>query len=399
MKAIGFPIAAVFFALLLALFVPDFSYSEDTVDLSIFSFEGGARAVIETAAPVEFGQGRLSRPERFYIDLKGNIVQNGGLGLRKKEFEGEGIVTRVRLARFDAETIRVVFDLAGEAKASVERLENPSRIVVEFEGSPVVQSPGLKVSAPREALSGKGGGAKAEDFKPKTRIVVDAGHGGHDPGAIGPGGLREKDVTLAIALELAKILGNSPLYDVKLTRDRDVYLTLEERTVIANRFNADLFLSVHINASPRRDARGIETYFLNWSDDEEANRVAARENAISVKRLKEARTELGFILASLELQDKRDDSLKLAHHIQRSVVSSVAGEHPELPDHGVKQALFYVLVGAKMPSILTEISFISNRRDEGLLRDRGYRRSVAEGIARGIETYLREFPSQDVAKR
>jgi N-acetylmuramoyl-L-alanine amidase len=210
----------------------------------------------------------------------------------------------------------------------------------------------------------------------------------------------EKDVTLAIALKVKRILEKTGQYKVYLTRGKDEYLDLEKRAQIANKRGADIFVSIHANASPNRDGRGIESYILNWTDDEEAMKVAARENAITLRRMKEARSEIGLILASLELQAKRDDSLGLAHMIQGSLIKNVSDRYKDAMNLGVKQALFYVLVGAKMPSVLVEVSFISNPTEEKLLRKNEYRESIAEGISEGIIKYLSTGrPVQDKPKK
>lgn len=386
--------------------------------------EGGARVVLDLTGSAEFSQNRLKEPERFYVDIKGTVLR---AAVEKEYRPGGGLIDKIRLSQYDLQTVRVVFDVEGSANVQITRLAAPERLVLDF--TPGGASGGALIETAGEGAKPKGdavrqaAGARAElasyiiknqkpgfpeattkppagsdtGGDPKWRILIDAGHGGHDPGAISRHGLMEKDITLQIAHELARILRADPAFDVRLTRDKDVYLSLEDRTLIANRFGADLFVSIHANSSPRAAARGIETYFLNWTDDEEANRVAARENHITVRRMNEARSELGSILASLELQGKRDESLKLANYVQRDLIGKL--EHPKEMDLGVKQALFYVLVGASMPSVLVEVSFLSNEKDERLLREPDYLKSAAHGIASGIESYLKETPAQNVAKR
>ncbi|MEW6587376.1 MAG: N-acetylmuramoyl-L-alanine amidase, partial [Nitrospirota bacterium] len=198
-------------------------------------------------------------------------------------------------------------------------------------------------------------------------------------------------VVLDIALEVKKILGNDPAYDVILTRDKDVFLKLETRTAIANKKNADLFVSIHANASPGRQAKGIETYLLNWTDDEEANRVAARENSISLKRMKAMNKQMDvvdIIKADLMRENKRDESIKLANYIQRTMVSKLE----ERNDLGVKLDFFFVLFGASMPSVLVEVSFISNPEEEKLLSQKWYRSEIARSVAEGIKTYFESAP-------
>ncbi|MFH1026061.1 MAG: N-acetylmuramoyl-L-alanine amidase, partial [Nitrospirota bacterium] len=230
----------------------------------------------------------------------------------------------------------------------------------------------------------------------KRRIVLDPGHGGHDPGAVGPKNLYEKDVVLDIALKLKKVLMEDPFNEVFLTRERDIFIPLEERTAMANRKNADLFVSIHANASPRREAKGIETYLLNWTDDEEAIRVAARENAISLKKMRAMNRQVDIvdvIKSDLIRENKRDESIKLANYIQRSLISNLDSDTKHVLNLGVKQALFYVLFGAKMPSVLVEVSFISNPEEERLLSNDAYRTEIAKGIAKGLNTYLTSAPT------
>jgi N-acetylmuramoyl-L-alanine amidase len=226
------------------------------------------------------------------------------------------------------------------------------------------------------------------------KIVLDAGHGGRDPGALGPGGLREKDIVLDVAMRLKKILEARGGYEVVLTRSDDRYLDLEQRTVIANREQADLFVSVHVNANRTRSLSGMETYFLNFTDDEENMEVAARENKISLKRMHEARDEVGAMLASLQLQNKRDHSMALANYIQEEMFGHVSKKYGHVRDHGVKSALFYVLFGARMPSVLVEVSYITNAEEARRLTDSAYRDRLAQGIASGIDRYFAETPAE-----
>ena len=193
-----------------------------------------------------------------------------------------------------------------------------------------------------------------------------------------------------------------PLNDVFLTRDTDVFIPLVERTAFANRKNADLFVSIHANASPRKIAKGIETYLLNWTDDEEANKVAARENKISLKKMRALNRQfdvLDVIKTDLMRENKRDESVKLANYVQRSMVSNLESCNQHIADLGVKQALFYVLFGANMPSVLVEISFISNPDEEKLLSKESYRTEIAGSIVDGINNYFKSVsPVQKVAR-
>jgi N-acetylmuramoyl-L-alanine amidase len=214
-------------------------------------------------------------------------------------------------------------------------------------------------------------------------IVIDPGHGGHDPGTIGPHGLQEKDLVLDVALRLERLVRRELGADVVMTRSTDVFIPLEERTAIANTKNADLFLSIHANASRDRSARGIETYFLNFARSRHAEAVAARENAISEATLK----DLQELVKAITLNSKIDESRDFAASVQEAMVSGVR-RHNAVPDRGVHTAPFYVLIGANMPAILAEIAFVSNPEDERRLRTPEYREILARSLLGGVRTYL-----------
>ena len=217
-------------------------------------------------------------------------------------------------------------------------------------------------------------------------IVIDAGHGGRDPGAIGPTGLREKNVTLKIAKNLAARLRKELGVKVIMTRSKDVYVSLEERARIANDAHADLFISIHINASTNRRAYGMETFYLNTTNDRYAIRLAARENADSQKSI----GDLQFILADLVTKSNVDDSRRLAKAVQRSAKAELIKKYSRIKDLGTKSALFYVLIGVRMPSILFEAAFVSNRREEKRLRNKKYLDHLARGMANGVVNFVRK---------
>jgi len=309
------------------------------------------------------------------------------------------VLKGIRAGQFDAATARIVFDLeTADYDFKVFSLEDPARLVVDiFPKGSGDNKADVKTEAKSENERQTAENKPKENFFAQRRIVVDAGHGGHDPGAVGPRGLYEKDVVLDIALKVRDIMKREyPSYEVILTRDKDVFIPLDERAAIANKGNADLFVSIHANASTNRNARGMETYLLNYTDDEEAMKVAARENAISLKKMKQVQNELNVILASLERESKRDESVKVAGYIQNSLASSIQPQYPKVMDLGVKQALFYVLVGAKMPSALVEVSFISNPEEEKLLDDEAYREKLASSVVSGIHSYFSAAPPQKV---
>lgn len=341
----------------------------DIKNIRFWSSERYTRVVVDLTNHVEFSVNRLSNPDRLYFDLKGARISkeiNASIPI------GDGILKAVRAGQFDRMTVRVVLDLDEISEYQAFFFDSPPRLVIDAHGKAgLKEKPGIG--------------------NVKRRIVLDPGHGGHDPGAVGPNNLYEKDVVLDIALKLKRALEEDPINEVYLTRDSDIYLPLEERTAIANRRNADLFVSIHANASPRREAKGVETYMLNWTDDEEAIRVAARENAISIKKMKEMNRQMDIvevIKSDLIRENKRDESIKLANYVQRSLVSNLNTRREQVLNLGVKQALFYVLFGAKMPSVLVEVSFISNPEEERMLSDEAFRLMIARGVAQGIGAYL-----------
>jgi len=340
------------------------------------SAHGHTRVVIDLTRSANFSINRLKSPHRLFVDifdadLSGDIPQDIAVS--------DGLLNGIRSARYDSDTVRVVMDLAAIGSYKVFRLSGPPRVVIDIFGE-----------------TGKRSTPKISS----CTVVIDAGHGGKDPGAIGPRGIMEKDVVLDVARRVKRLLDAEKSCEAVLTRDRDVYLSLEERTAFANERGANLFVSIHANANRNKSLRGMETYLLNWTDNEEAMEVAARENMISMKTMKEGRSELGVMLASLALNWKRDESVVLANYVQESMVSQVEGSYGSVANLGVKQALFYVLVGAKMPSVLVEVSYITNRTEAQRLASPAYREHLARGIASGIKTYVaKSQPVQEIARR
>ena len=214
--------------------------------------------------------------------------------------------------------------------------------------------------------------------------MIDAGPGGHDPGTIGRGGLQEKDLVLDVALRLEKMVRGELGAEVVMTRDTDVFIPLEERTAIANAKRADLFLSVHANSSRNSAAGGIETYFLNFAANPHAEEVAARENAISRATLK----DLQSLVKAITLNSKIDESRDFATAVQEALVESLRPHNDEAKNRGVHTAPFYVLIGANMPSVLAEIAFVSNPREERLLKTPEYREKIARSLLAGVGEYL-----------
>ncbi len=227
------------------------------------------------------------------------------------------------------------------------------------------------------------------------KIVIDAGHGGHDTGTIGPNGLLEKDVVLDVAKRLGRLLESRLGADVIYTRQDDTFIPLETRTAIANRERADLFISIHANSSRDSDARGVETYYLNFTSSPEALEVAARENAVSEKSIH----ELQDLVKKIALKDKIDESREFAGDVQESLYGGLALRNAGIRNRGIKKAPFIVLIGANMPSILAEISFVSNPTDERKLETSEHRQRIAESLYRGVSKYVSGLSGVKVASK
>jgi N-acetylmuramoyl-L-alanine amidase len=248
------------------------------------------------------------------------------------------------------------------------------------------------VAAPQPTRDGQSTLTRALGLK-ISRIVIDAGHGGHDTGTIGPTGLMEKDLCLDVALRLGKIIEQKlPGADVVYTRSDDTFIPLEERTRLANDAKADLFISIHANSSPDHGARGVETYYLNMKGSAEAMEVAARENAVS----QEGIHDLSDLVMKIARTEKIDESKELAEDVQDSLSKRIQKTAKPVRNRGVRKAPFVVLIGADMPSILTEISFLSNPSDEQLLKKPEHRQHIAEGVYQGVSAYLQSLNSMAV---
>jgi N-acetylmuramoyl-L-alanine amidase len=226
------------------------------------------------------------------------------------------------------------------------------------------------------------------------RVVIDAGHGGHDSGTIGPNGLMEKDLVLDVALRLGALISKRMGAEVIYTRSTDVFIPLEERTRIANAQRADLFISIHANSSPEPSATGVETYYFNLNSDKSALDLATRENATADSSI----SDLNDLLHRAVLQTKREESREFAQRIQESLAGATPKSSSQVRDRGVRQAPFLVLIGATMPSILAEIGFVSNPRDERLLRRSDQRQKIAEALFKGVLQYSNSLNHVQIAR-
>jgi N-acetylmuramoyl-L-alanine amidase len=379
-----------------------------------------SRIVIDQTNTVVFHVQELKNPDRLVFDLLNTRV---GRSLSKEPVPiNDGILKQVRASQYAPGVVRVVLDLASIKSYAPFPLHDPERLVIDVTGEggkvtetrvasadtgtqqtaeipavPEVQAkPEPPVMPPPPAAPPEmkdNDGAKLSlsrqlGLKIKT-IAIDAGHGGHDPGAIGKSGLKEKTITLDIAQRLAALVKDRLGCTVVMTRDKDVFIPLEQRPFIAKSKGADLFVSIHVNANRKRQARGIETYIQGLrASDRDAMATAARENATTSKTLGELDDELTRILKGLRMESNDEDSIHLAHAVQGSLVNAVRPIQSQVVNHGVKRAFFYVLINTGMPSILAEVGFISNPEEERMLRTNAYRQSIAEALYQGVKKYV-----------
>ncbi|HBG05786.1 MAG: N-acetylmuramoyl-L-alanine amidase [Geobacteraceae bacterium GWC2_58_44] len=326
-------------------------------------------------------------PNRLYLDVEGVRLPTGIKDLSI----GDGLLKSVRIAQFRASTVRVVLDLDSIKDYKVFTFSEPFRIIVDVKGDRREEISASKevIESAEPVAKGKPEPAakkKGAPFKPGRirRIVIDPGHGGHDPGAVSPSGTKEKDIVLQIGLNLAQKIQEELGIDALLTRSTDVFIELQERTAIANKVGADLFVSIHANASLNRAANGIETYYLNLAKTEKAAQLAAKENGTTLEKV----SLLQAVLFDLMANYKLNDSAHLADEVQKSLHKKAQTGYPSVKNLGVKQGPFYVLVGATMPSILVETAFLSHDKDEQKLKDPAYQDLTAEGILAGIRGYI-----------
>lgn len=388
------------------------------------SIPGGDRIVLSFDREVPFTTDRIANPDRVWVDFEGAALSDGA------EAQADGVkgfgIAAVRVGHPTPATTRVVLDLAGAPRHSIYPMYGPYRLVIDTEGAvppPLTHTlvtepaantvPSGPTAAPVPAANAPAETPAATAKPPAMprvppapvalppsltkggdyslarqlglgvqRIVIDAGHGGHDPGAQG-NGIVEKDLVLDIALRLQTLLAEQPGVEVVLTRDTDVFIPLEERTAIANRAGADLFLSIHANASTRKEARGLETYYLNFASNPEAEAVAARENATSSQSM----GHLPELVKAIALNNKLAESREFAGLVQTNMVRKLKQQNKTVRDLGVKQAPFVVLIGAAMPSVLAEISFLTNKTEASLLKQNAYKNRIAQALCDAVLKY------------
>ena len=389
--------------------------SVTVTDLKHWSNPDYTRIAISVDHETEFKSGALrstpkeTAPSRIYVDIKGARIARG----LKNNSVGDELLKTIRAGQQQPDVVRVVLDVENIKEYKVFSLFDPFRIVVDVKGERKTEiskrteiittsrgeqegvSPILP-AASGTAESGTPAGLQKGKVKGKRkasttirpslirRVVVDPGHGGRDPGAVGLARTMEKDLVLAIGLKLKKQLQDELGLDVVMTRSTDIFIPLEERTAFANKVNADLFISVHANAAPNRHASGIETYYLDLAKTEKARQLAARENNTSLEEV----TMLQGMLFDLMANAKINSSALLANKVQKGTWERISDEYPSARNNVVKQGPFSVLIGANMPSILVETGFISNEAEEVKLNDPVYQQSMVEGIVAGVRNYV-----------
>ena len=338
------------------------------------------RITLELEREAPFYDERMEGPARVVIDLQ-NTRAIEALSEKALSFPDD-VVRQIRVARQQDARTRVVLNLQGAARHSVYALYSPYRIVIDVERLAPISA---KIAPPSKNADGNFSLSRQLGLG-VARVVIDPGHGGHDPGAQ-VRGLNEATLTLDVALRLEKLLLQQPGVEVVLTRRTDAYVPLEQRTEIANRSSADLFLSIHANASADVRAHGVETYFLNFASNSAAEAVAARENAGSSRTMR----ELTDIVRAIALNDKIDESRDFARFVQTAMFEGLRRVNKQARNLGVKQAPFAVLIGATMPGVLAEISFLTNREEAALLRTAKYRHQIAEALFAGVMKYQRSL--------
>ncbi len=333
------------------------------------------RVIVILSAQADYHHFRVAanrahgRPPRIVIDFSSTRIAPR---LRAPIPVDDGLLKRIRTGQFSPTTARVVLDLEQVESYTVFPRYSPYRLIIDVKGKSR-KTPRQQARQPPATPA------------PQHRIMIDPGHGGRDPGAIGVGGLKEKTVVLAISKRLGEKLESRLPAQVFYTREKDVFVPLPERTARANAVKADLFISIHANASENPHLQGVETYYLNNTNDRATIRLANLENGLAAPG-----SDLSFILSDLYHTVNEPESLALAHSLQDSMMTQVAKRHSKVRNLGVKKGPFYVLVGAHMPCVLAEVSFLTHRVQGRLLRSSAYREAIAEGLFQGIAQFIKE---------
>jgi N-acetylmuramoyl-L-alanine amidase/type II secretory pathway predicted ATPase ExeA len=369
----------------------------DVTAIQASSTQDDARVIVLLDDPVQYDSARISAPERIYFDLH-NARLSPSVAQKTVPAQ-DGLLKWVRAAQNTDDVVRLVLN-AEKAKAySAQLLSDPYRLVIDVHAQAVpagTVQPNVATASLAVASHETHPSLTQELGLKISRIAIDPGHGGYDTGAMGPHGLMEKNLCLDVALRLGQIIReNVPGAEVIYTRTTDKYVSLEDRTAIANRANADLFISIHANSSDSASARGVETYYLSLLASPESMKLATRENAFAQSSLH----DLPEMVQTIARNAKIAESKLFAQDIQNALAARLQLVSRGETNRGVKRAPFVVLTGANMPAVLSEISFISNASDESLLLDSNQRQRVAESLYRGIETYLDGMNSLPPAKQ
>lgn len=366
--------------------------------INVASNGNDAQVVVMLDNAVKYESARIGSPDRIYFDLHNAHL---GSSVGSKTIPAEvGLLKWVRAAQNTDDVVRLVLDADGAKDFSARLLSDPYRLVIDVHSQTMTAANTATnsnaslplVDTPTDAFALRNGQLSlARELGLKiNRIAIDPGHGGYDTGTTGPKGLLEKDLCLDVALRLGKLIeGSIPSAEVIYTRKDDRHVPLEERTAIANDANADLFISIHANSSDSRQTRGVETYYVSLATSKESRDLATRENAFAESSLH----NLPDLLKKITRSEKRVESKQLAADLQSALSQRLQLVSRQETNRGVKQAPFIVLTGANMPAVLSEISFVSNANDESLLLESAQRQRVAEGLYRGVVTYLDNMQS------
>lgn len=361
------------------------------------TLSGLTRVTIDVSGAFEFKWDRLHEPERVYYDIAGAEPRFGSQRTYTEE-PVDNLVERIRVAETAPGVTRVVLTLTGPMQLSPSKQTAPDRLVVEIRPAPAASTSSAAnggavspkpaappVEVPKAATrtsSGESSLTRALGLK-IARVVIDPGHGGHDEGTAGPHGLLEKNLVLDVATRLGALIRDRMESEVLFTRSDDTFIPLGERTAMANDQKADLFLSIHANSSSEPGVAGIESFYLDVKGTRYSMDIAARENASYEKSV----FDLSDLVQQIAKQDKAAESREFASCVQDALYAFSSKNIPGAKDRGVKPAPFVVLIGAHMPSVLTEIGFLSNPKEEALLTKPDYRQKLAEAIYRGVEKY------------
>lgn len=365
-------------------------------DIRHVSVPGYTRVIVTLSAKADYEHFQLAadrtRPSRIVVDFSPARIEAAA---RAPTPVGDGLLKNIRTGQFAADTARVVLDLERAGSYTAFPLYSPYRLIVDVQAKAGQVRETERTPAPRPEPAVRPElavqPARAVAAEPKYRVMIDPGHGGRDPGAVGVGGLKEKTVVLDVSRKLGRKLEARLPVEVLFTRTSDVFVPLPERTARANAANVNLFLSIHANASENAHAQGVETYYLNNTNDRATIRLARMENGLGpMQAVLHEDPTLSLLLSDMVQSQKVDGSIALANAIQTSLVPQVSRRHRQVRNLGVKKGPFYVLVGAHMPCVLVEVSFLTHRVQGKLLRSADYREAIAEGIFQGVAQFIRQ---------